>query len=367
LTPHEPTIDVVIPVHTTERPLDRAVRSCFDGIPSGMVRVTVVCHNISRDKISPTVGAATNGTVRFEEFHDHRNSPAGPRNYGLSLATAPFVAVLDSDDYFETGALQAWHSALSDCNADAAAAPLLTDRQVRIRTPRVRPGRTHNLDPVRDGLAYTTAPLGLIRRETLESKGIAYTEGLRSGEDLDPGLRLWYSGAKIEYPAGAPGYVICSDASDRVTSDVLPLAEEFRAVLGLDDAWLGGLRHSARTAIAVKLVRVHLLGALRRRGADWEWTPSDLAALERFIGKVTSISGKYLRPFSMADRRLILAAGRASAAGVLREALEADQRAPYVSKVLAPVPWANLRRESTLRHLVRTKLYTAPLFGGRRP
>lgn len=367
MTLQEPTIDVVIPVHTTERPLGRAVRSCFDGVPSGMVRVTVVCHNIAIDQISSTLDPASTGAIRFEEFHDHRNSPAGPRNYGLSLATAPFVAVLDSDDYFESGALHAWHQVLDERNADVVAAPLRTDTQVRIRTPRLRPGRTHNLDPVRDGLAYATAPLGLIRRETFKSESIAYTEGLRSGEDLDPGLRLWYSGASIEYPSGAPSYVVCGDAPDRVTSDVLPLAEEFRAVLGLDDAWLGGLHPSARTAIAVKLVRVHLLGALRRRGGDWGWSSSDLAALEQFISKVSKISRKYLLPFSMADRALILAAGRATSAGVIRQALVADQRAPYVSKVLAPVPWANLRRESTLRHLVRTKLYSAPLFGGRRP
>ena len=56
-----PLVDVIIPVHTPARPVDRAVGSVLaGGLPvrdHGGVHITVVCHNVGaaliRDRIAP--------------------------------------------------------------------------------------------------------------------------------------------------------------------------------------------------------------------------------------------------------------------------------------------------------------------------
>ena len=59
-----------------------------------------------------------------------------------------------------------------------------------------------------------------------------FTAGLRSGEDMEFGLRMWFGGGRIEM--GRPDaavYVVGEDAVERVTAPMLPLREEFRALL----------------------------------------------------------------------------------------------------------------------------------------
>lgn len=98
-----PDIDVVIAIHSTSRPLQRAVESCSVDRSGPIVRVTVVCHNISALEILQTYKPIDQVIIRFLELHDGRNSPAGPKNAGLDAATAPYICMLDSDDYLEPG------------------------------------------------------------------------------------------------------------------------------------------------------------------------------------------------------------------------------------------------------------------------
>ena len=84
------------------------------------------------------------------------------------------------------------------------------------------------LDPVLDFLPARTAPLGLLRRSTVDGIDFRYTEGGHvNGEDLEPTLRLWFSGARLAYPYGAPCYRVMSDAGQlRVTSTIGTLRRE---------------------------------------------------------------------------------------------------------------------------------------------
>ena len=80
-----------------------------------------------------------------------------------------------------------------------------------------------DLDPVRDRLAYRTAPLGLLKRETVERLGLRFPEGLPTGEDQAFSARLWFEGRGLRYAAGAPRYVVGADAVTRVSTTPRPL------------------------------------------------------------------------------------------------------------------------------------------------
>src|SRR5690606_20002949 len=118
-----PRVDVVIAVHTDERPIDRAVRSVLAN--AAPVRVTVVCHHVPAERIAARLGSlpddarARGHEVRLVEHDDGVPSPAGPFNEGLDLAEAEYVALLGSDDRFAPGAVDSWLVLAEETRADA--------------------------------------------------------------------------------------------------------------------------------------------------------------------------------------------------------------------------------------------------------
>ncbi|WP_160318922.1 glycosyltransferase family A protein [Arthrobacter sp. ERGS1:01] len=349
-----PLIDVVIAVHTTARPLARAIESCgLDGRP-GVVRVTVVCHNVGSADIQESLGMAPSPGLRFIEHFDGLNSPAGPKNAGLAAVEAPFTAVLDSDDYFEPGALSHWLDVLETSGADVVVAPVRHQAGDLIRTPRARIGRVHGLDPVKDRLAYATAPRGLWRTETAAGVGFHYTEGLRTGEDLEAGLRLYFSGTRLEFPAHGPAYVLGDDAEDRVTADFLPCARELEPVSLVCEGWAARQTASVQRAVAIKLARTNLIGALSRRGPEWDWSAPDLAALRQTAGQLRELSPGYASVLTIAEGKLVEALGSDAVTGEkLASVIAHYKRSSLVARILSPSLRGNLDPESNLRHAVR--------------
>ncbi|WP_269937165.1 glycosyltransferase family A protein [Arthrobacter sp. HY1533] len=358
-TPGGALATVVIAVHTAQRPLSRAIESCLSPSLAGKVKVLVVCHNIDMAAIKANVALPSDADISYLQLDDGLSSPAGPKNMGLAHCSTPYVLVLDSDDYLEPGALAQWLELLVSSKVDGVIAPLKRQGGGVIRTPRARLLRGSSLDPVKDQLAYATAPRGLWSMELLESIGFRYTPGLRTAEDLDAGLRLWFSGAKLEFPWQGPHYVLGEDALDRVTADVLPLAEEFRAVLALDQAWLSSLSASQRQSIAAKLLRIHLLGALLRRGPGGDWPEPDRRAVHQFVVRATEISPTVEKSLTVAESTLVARLSDSRADGdALRRALREYIDAGYGAKLFNRRLLANLRPDSVVRHQLRLKIHT---------
>ncbi|MFD1214283.1 glycosyltransferase family 2 protein, partial [Arthrobacter sp. GCM10027362] len=311
-TVHREPVEVVIAVHTMDRPVRRAVASVLAAGAPGTMRASVVCHNMDsgpvRAALADLPGNASGDAVRVLEFRDGIPSPAGPFNYGLQQAQAPWVAIMGSDDELEPGAVDAWRDAAVRSGAVAAIAPLRLRGNGRILTPRARVLRGRRVDPVRDRLAYRTAPLGLIRREAVDRLGLRLAPGLHTGEDLEFGLRLWFSGDPIVYPAAAPCYLVGEDAGVRVTGAVLPLREQFRDLSRLlSGGWLAGLPVRSREAVAVKLLRGHVVGAALRRGPDFDWADDDRAELSGCIRTIAGLAPGAPRLLSAPDEALLLA------------------------------------------------------------
>lgn len=91
----EPAISVVIPVFNRERTIGRAIESALTQTRSPME--VVVVDDGSTDNTAAAV-AAYREKVRY--VHQENAGAAAARNRGVELSNAPWVAFLDSDDYW---------------------------------------------------------------------------------------------------------------------------------------------------------------------------------------------------------------------------------------------------------------------------
>jgi hypothetical protein len=367
------SIEVVIPVHDPARPVARGIESVTEqrsalatrGVD---LRVTVVLHNLPADSLTQPGFPSGLAGVTYLAHTDGVASPAGPRNYALARSSATYLSFLDSDDYLEPGSLLSWWQVAETHAAAAVIAPLRTPSGTILPSPRIRPSKPRVLHPLRDGLAYRSVPYGLLRRESLLALGFCYTEGILTGEDIEPTLRLWFRSGAICYPYGAPAYRQTDDSGPaRVTSSIRPLRQEFAWLEQLLDAdWLRQASTPERRAIAHKVLRVHGIGALLRRadapdspGQAALWDPEESMYWRGVAGRVLALAGGSIPSISRRDAELI---GTAGAAGELRQlrALVAEYRGSgRRGALLTPRLQDSLSRDSTLRHYLSERLRTA--------
>lgn len=127
-----PDVDVVIPVHRLERPVERAVASVAD--PAHGVRAVVVCHNMDPRDLQERLAPFGEG-VRILDLHDGVPSPAGPLNVGLDAARASWVTCMGSDDHEQPGAAAAWIDHLRRRPVDALVLPVLRAESGTVDVP----------------------------------------------------------------------------------------------------------------------------------------------------------------------------------------------------------------------------------------
>ena len=386
-------VDVVVAVHDLARPVEGTALSALRGadlagvLPSGhRVRVTVVCHGLDaadvRRRVEGTLEAAGEEDlavhVRYLELRDGLRSPAGPFNAGLAAADGRWVSIIGSDDRFGDGALGHWAALADELGTSWLIPPLQTDTGEVVPTPRTRPGRTRDLDLVLDRLAYRTAPLGLLRRSTLVDLGLLVsgaehptgplTPGLATGEDVELSLRLASSGERVDLAAGLPPYVIGTGGTSmtgdtdgtaresgrtapaRVTHTRRPVADELAAHARLLDLrWVAALPAAARRAIVVKTLRIHVLGAVRRRPSPLDWAPGEAAWVRSLTRDLLALGPDAERTLHRADRQLLDAVLTAPDTDALAAASRRRAGASRWDILLTPDPRHNLDAESTVR------------------
>lgn len=258
-------VDLTIAVHSATRPIARAVTSVIDR-NRARIRVNVVAHNIDPEIIRANLGdLAEHPDVRLLELHDGVRSPANPMNFGLAHSQAPFVSVMGSDDELEPGAVDSWLALQAETGASTVIARIRIVGRSNDPYPPVRNGRrTRGLDPRKDRLAYRSAPLGLVDRRRFPS--LRFTEGLPSGEDLAYSATLWFTGEHIAYDLTGPAYVVNDDADDRVTFSARSVSEDFAFLDAIEATeWFPRLARRARSALLIKVLRVHFFDAVLAR------------------------------------------------------------------------------------------------------
>lgn len=313
-------LDLVIAVHTPDRPVERAVASLIDGgLPTApgakrRLRINVVCHNTDVDPIRERVAPEHRSLVRFLHYADGIKSPAGPFNHGIAQSTGTWVAIMGSDDSVEPGALAQWVDAAERDRADVLIAPMGHAGGGPIRTPVVRRTRRSRLDPVADRLTYRTAPLGLLRLSLVRQLRLSFPTRYATGEDQSFSARLWFSGAKISYGRGLPRYLVHADAAVRVTHTARPVREDLAFATDMvTSEWFAGLPQAAREAIVTKIIRVHVFGHVLLRADAGTWNSEDAAQMAQELRKLLFRAPHAARPLSLADRRLLDAVARQEA------------------------------------------------------
>ena len=351
-----PLVDLVVATHSPDRQTGRAVASALADVGGGGVRVSLVCHNVD-----PTVIRAVlppdlrdDPRVRLLELHDGVPSPSGPFNTGLDAATAPWTAIMGSDDTLAPGALSGWLAAAKDLDPDdpVVVVPPLELAGRTVPTPPVRPGRRDHLDLVRDRLSYRSAPLGLLSRGALRLPGARLLEGAQVGGDVPMVTALW-SRARVVLARGAPPYRIHEDASDRVTYDPRPVREQLRSVdLLWDLPAVRELSAPARRALGTKVLRIHVFGAVPTRPDPAWWTPAERTELARVTRRLLAAAPGCADPLSLADADLL---GAVLDPGVPADrllALAAARRRHGRPRTLLPSSWRHvLHREAPLRFM----------------
>lgn len=351
-----PPIEIIIACHTPERRIDRAVHSVLVD-NAGIASVTVVCHNVAQDRIVSRIPEPLRGDVRFLELQDGISSPAGPFSYGLERAMADWVGIMGSDDFYEPGALAEMLKLAP--GRDAVMPNLRHDNGSPVRTPPCRPFRPVRArrDAVKDRLYYRSAPLGLVRREFLEQRGLTLDAGLRVGEDLRMSTLLW-SLANVSVQSRGPAYVVGADAVDRITLAPIPVAEEMRHVhVVWGDECLPLLTREQRNALATKYLRIHLFGAAYYRSLRGEWLRGDRGALADAAEKILSIVPRATAPLSRADRDLLDAILDLHADDEIVNRLAQQRRQFRRPAALMPRSLSHLfHREAPLRFMIASAL-----------
>ncbi len=353
----QPLVDVIIAVHNPARPIARAVGSVLRYTRSP-VRVTVVCHNTDPAGIAVNLREfGTDPRLRLLEHTDGIASPSGPFNAGLDAATGRFTALMGSDDELAPGAVDSWVRVQKRDDASMVIPRLAHASGQGVATPPVRPFRTRRLDPVRDRLAYRSAPLGLVSRSRLGDIRLATGSG--TGEDNAFSLRVWFSGEPISFDAAGPAYLIHDDAADRVTFSARSISRELhfvQALLGADS--VAQLARRGRAAVVVKLIRIHLFGAVYNRRGATGWDVKDLSDLDTIARRIIALAPDAVRVLSRADRDLLdeILLGAAASVETLNKLAQARRRFARPAGVLPRSLRHALVREAPLRILAASWL-----------
>lgn len=350
------TTQIVIPVHDLARPLRRAVDSVLSDPQAGVV---VVAHNLEPDQLD----LPSSDRVETVTVLGHHDLPGVCFNAGVTQARAPWIGIMGSDDFFEPGALQSMRRRAEEHGADSVLAPLYT--QGKRNPSRLPTLRRSDLRAARDRLLYRTAPLGIHRRALLQRPEMHFDEDVRTGEDIRVSAALWTTASAITYHWDDPAYVVTADAASRITSSPLHLEIAGIAWERIWDeeavaAWAPGLRH----ALAVKIAKVHLAGALAARADPEDWRPGEQEWLSTYLGRLRREDRHYDRaldgPLRGALRAVEAGAGYGSAQYRRLVAEETSRPRPAML-------WDALREpDSPLRWRVKDYQYEALRKAGRR-
>ncbi len=317
---HLPTVSVVIPVHTVERPIRQAVASVIGQSAPG-TEVIVVCHNVSAGAIQGKLVGLDSTRYSLLELHDGIPSPAGPLNLGVESAQTDYVTVLGSDDIYEAHVFDSWRKELAKYPSEILVGQFKVDGVGRVLAPAPRVGRFRDLDAAKDLLYTRTPQLAVLFRSDLiqHSDFPGFTPGARNGEDIALSAFLWSVPSSISYSRCSDGFVVGRTANNRVTAVPLSVAELLSPVLfTLEQPWLSDAAPSHRTALALKLTTNHVLGILRGRMHSGPFLPDDLAHCREALLRIENLSPGYSGRLTRRDYSLVSAVLNDDAEGLER-------------------------------------------------
>ena len=200
------SVCVIVAAMDAAATVGRAVRSA---LAEPEVAQIIVVDDGSADDTAAAAMRADDGSGRLHvERLPHNRGPSAARNVALDLATAPFVAILDSDDMILPGrfarllAVSDWDIVADNivfvpdaafAGVDHVALPPGSDAVADLDLLGLIAGSTSRFAIGRTQLGFLKP---VIRREALQT-GLRYDERLRLGEDFVLYAALLGSGARF--------------------------------------------------------------------------------------------------------------------------------------------------------------------------
>lgn len=202
---------VIVAAYNAESTLERAARSALAQAEVTEVCIVDDCSADGTRAVAERLGASD---ARVRVFAAERNAgPSAARNLAIARTTAPWITILDADDYMLDGRLTVLHR-------HAGEADFIADALVRVVGNAAPQSFERTLSPtplsftefVQGNLGGQTDPLDLgylkplFRRAFFVRQGLRYREDMRLGEDYELYARALALGARFLICASA-GYV----------------------------------------------------------------------------------------------------------------------------------------------------------------
>jgi glycosyltransferase involved in cell wall biosynthesis len=203
-----PRVSVIVPTYNRARDIGRCLESLAHQTVTDFE--VIVCDDGSTDGTAAVVSAYGGRLALRYHWSENFGGPARPRNIGLQLARAHYVAFLDSDDWWKSDKLERSLRRL-DAGADVVYHDLHRVRSLpaRLQWRRVRSRRLRA--PVHDDLLQHGNALPnssvVVRRELMRRiGGFSEERSLIAWEDYDAWLRLARLTERFERLSAPLGY-----------------------------------------------------------------------------------------------------------------------------------------------------------------
>lgn len=202
---------IIIAAYNAAATLERAVRSALAEPETAEV---CVVDDASQDSTAALAHAlaAEDKRVRVIVF-DRNQGPSAARNAALAATSAPWITILDADDYMLPGRLAALHAIAShaDFVGDTLIRTPIGQEPVWEQRP-LTPAQLTFTAFVLGNLGATTGPLDLgfmkplMRRAFFEAHQLSYRADMRLGEDYELYARALAHNARF-LVCGPAGYI----------------------------------------------------------------------------------------------------------------------------------------------------------------
>lgn len=292
--------EIVIPVHDKTRPIRRAADSVLADPNCGVI---VVAHNIDPDILD----IPTSDRVKVVSLNAAKGMPGATFDAGIAAATAPWVGIMGSDDWYEPGALTKMYEHAERDDADGVIAPL-RDQLHKSNNLKPLTFRRKRLKAVADRMFYRTAPLGIFRSEILKKDRYAFGAIFPVGSDMRVSALLWTSGLSLSYYWDDPAYVVGRDAQTRVTFTPRPMERTLAPLFGLfSEPDVQSFSERQKHALALKIARVHVADIVRLRPNQADWCSEDFEVLCKFLQELRNFDARFDRGLAIRDFKIIQA------------------------------------------------------------